>query len=89
MTPIMENQLLFALKWLDAFKSGLGSRVVPNSFPNQDSISINYVRYVFGGPPHPVIVTIRDNKDYVRVLFLIFLLYHYYRVRGPPKICCL
>ena len=34
-------------------------------------------------PPHPVIVAIRDSKDYIRVL--IFLLYHYYRVGGPPK----
>ena len=24
--------------------------------------------YGLGGPPHPVIVAIRDNKDYVRVL---------------------
>ena len=24
--------------------------------------------YGLGGPPHPVIVTIRDNKDYIRVL---------------------
>ena len=23
---------------------------------------------ILGGPPHPVIVTIRDNKDYIRVL---------------------
>ena len=29
--------------------------------------------------PHPVVVTIRDHKDYIRVLFL---LYHYYRVGG-------
>ena len=28
---------------------------------------------MLGGPPHPVIVTIRDNKDYIRVL-----LYSYY-----------
>ena len=34
--------------------------------------------------PHPVIVTIMDNKDYIRVL-LYSLLYHYYRVGGPPK----
>ena len=33
--------------------------------------------------PHPVIVTIRDHRDYIRVI--IFLLYHYYRVGGPPK----
>ena len=30
---------------------------------------------MLGGTPHPVIVTIEDNKDYVRVL-----LYSYYRV---------
>ena len=24
--------------------------------------------YKLGGPPHPVIVTIRDNKDYMKVL---------------------
>ena len=30
--------------------------------------------------PHPVIVIIRDNKDYIRIL--IFLIYHYYRVVG-------
>ena len=35
--------------------------------------------------PHPVIVTLRDNKDYMKVL-LYFLLYHYYRAGGPPKI---
>ena len=28
---------------------------------------------ILGGPPHPVIVTIRDNKDYIRVF-----LYSYY-----------
>ena len=32
--------------------------------------------------PHPVIVTIRDNKDYIRVLSL----YHHYRAGGPPKV---
>ena len=41
--------------------------------------------YPLGGPPHPVIVTIRDNRDYIRVL-----LYSYYTtitgVGGPPKI---
>ena len=31
--------------------------------------------------PHPVIVSVRDNADHTRVL-----VYHYYRVRGPPKI---
>ena len=35
--------------------------------------------------PHPVIVTIRDNKDYIRVL-----LYFYYTTitgcGGPPKV---
>ena len=29
--------------------------------------------YNLGGPPNPVIVTIRDNRDYIRVL-----LYSYY-----------
>ena len=34
--------------------------------------------------PHPVIVTIRDNRDYIRVL-----LYSYYATlqgRGPPNL---
>ena len=30
---------------------------------------------MLGGPPHPVIVTIRDNRGYIRVL----------RVGGPPN----
>ena len=34
---------------------------------------------------HPVIVTIRDNKDYIRVLFYSYI-YHYYRVGGPPTV---
>ena len=29
-------------------------------------------------------MTIRDNRDYFRVL--LFLLYHYYSVGGPPKL---
>ena len=42
-----------------------------------------------GGTPHPVIVTIGDNRDYIRVL-----LYSYYTTisgwGGPPKLspCC-
>ena len=36
-------------------------------------------------PSNTAAVTIRDNRDYIRVL--IFLLYHYYRVGGPPKVC--
>ena len=32
---------------------------------------MEYVKWT----PHPVIVTIRDNRDHIRVLF-IFLLYH-------------
>ena len=32
--------------------------------------------------PHPVIMTIRDSREGP----IIFLLYHYYRVGGPPKI---
>ena len=35
--------------------------------------------------PHPVIVAIRDNRDYNYQGPLIFLLYHYYRVGGPPN----
>ena len=31
-------------------------------------------------PPHPVIVIMKDNKDYIRVL--IFLLYRWYRGWG-------
>ena len=34
----------------------------------------------FGGLPHPVVMSIRDNKDCTRVLPLIFLLCRYYRV---------
>ena len=41
--------------------------------------------YSFGGTPHPVIVTKRDNKDLYQGP-IIFLLYHYYRVGGPPKV---
>ena len=32
--------------------------------------------YGLGGPPHPVIVTVRDNRDYTKVL-----LYSYYTTR--------
>ena len=39
-----------------------------------------------GWTPRPVIVIIRDNSIYIRVLLYVFLIYHYYRVRGPPKI---
>ena len=35
--------------------------------------------------PHPVIVTIGDNRDYIRVLLYSYYIYHYYRVGGPPK----
>ena len=31
------------------------------------------IRYTLGERPHPVLVTIRDNRDYIRVL-----LYSYY-----------
>ena len=45
------------------------------------------VRDASGGPPHPVIVTIRDIKDSIRVL-----LYSYYATSTgwgvPPKGCC-
>ena len=37
----------------------------------------------------PVIVTIRDNKDYMRVLLYSYYLYHYYSVAGPPKVYCI
>ena len=33
---------------------------------------------MLGGPPHPVIVTLIDNEDYIRVL----LYSYYYRVGG-------
>ena len=39
----------------------------------------DYLRWT----PHPVIVRIRDNKNYIWVL--LFSHYHYYRVGGPPK----
>ena len=35
--------------------------------------------------PHPVIVTLGDNRDVFKGP-LMFLLYHYYRVGGPPKV---
>ena len=41
--------------------------------------------YLGGGPPHLVIVAIRDKKDYIRVL-----LYFYYTTIagwGCPKVC--
>ena len=44
------------------------------------------VWHALGGPPHPVIVTIGDNRDYSRVLLYSYL-FHYYRVGGPPKAC--
>ena len=31
-------------------------------------------------------LTIKDNKDYIRVLLPSYESYHYYRVRGPPKV---
>ena len=34
--------------------------------------------------PHTIKVITRDKKDRIRVL-LVFLLYHCYRERGPPK----
>ena len=37
----------------------------------------------FRWTPHPVIATIRDS-NYIKVF--LFLLYHYYRVGGPPKV---
>ena len=37
-------------------------------------MSFDYLR----GPPHPVIVTIGDNKDYIRVEYIRVLLYSYY-----------
>ena len=40
-------------------------------------------RALGGPPPHPAIVTTRDNTEHIRVL--LFRLYHYYRARGPPK----
>ena len=35
-------------------------------------------------PPNPVKVAIGGTKDCIRVR--IFLVYHYYRVRGPPQV---
>ena len=44
------------------------------------------IGYVLGGPPHPVIVTIGEDRDYIRVL-----LCSYYTTitgwGGPPKVC--
>ena len=52
--------------------------------------------YKLGGPPHTVIVTIRDNKDYIRVLSYsyyttitgwgVLLTYkeQLWQIRGPP-----
>ena len=41
--------------------------------PREGRSRLYMVSYKLGGPPHPVIVTIRDNRDYIRVL-----LYSYY-----------
>ena len=41
--------------------------------------------FTYRWTPHPVIVTIRDNKVYIRGP-IIFLVYHYYRVGGPPNV---
>ena len=43
-------------------------------------LHVVYLRWT----PHAVIVIIRGNKGYMRVI-IIFQLYHYYRVGGPPK----
>ena len=40
---------------------------------------------MFRWTPHPVIETMRDNRDYI-IGPLIFLLYHYYRAGGPPNL---
>ena len=57
---------------------GLGPR--SDVLQCQDSRQLFYVRWT----PHPVIVTIMDNRDYIRVL-----LYSYYTTitgwGGPPK----
>ena len=45
-----------------------------------------------GPPPHPVIVTIQDNKDHLRAVLYSLYLYHNYRVGVylsytlPPKV---
>ena len=36
-------------------------------------LNSGYIGIILGGPPHPVIVTIRDTSNYIRVL-----LYSYY-----------
>ena len=46
----------------------------------EDADFMSYFRWT----PHPVIVTIGDNRDYIGSP-LIFLMYHYYKVGGPPK----
>ena len=40
---------------------------------------------ILGGPPHPVIMTIRDTRDYFRVLLYSYGS-HDYRVGGPPNL---
>ena len=42
----------------------------------------------FRWTPHPVIVTIRQNGDHIRVLLYLILSYHCYRVGGPPSLFC-
>ena len=40
-------------------------------------LNLDLLGDTLGGPPHPVIVTIRDNRDYIRVL-----LYSYTTITG-------
>ena len=63
---------------------GLRERIWQNG--NAGILGVHtYTGLGFRWTPYPVIVTIMDNKDYIRVP-LIFLLYHYYRVGGPSNI---
>ena len=51
---------------------GSGGRELSGSY-YQILDLVTYISYSLGGPPHPVTVTIMDNRDYIRVL-----LYSYY-----------
>ena len=43
---------------------GVGLTAYPRSPSSQQSCT----HYTLGGPPHPVMVTIGDNRDHIRVL---------------------
>ena len=48
-------------------------------------LTLRDCRVLLRWTPHPVKMTIKDSKGYIRVL-ITFLLYHCYRVGGPPQV---